>query len=587
MRRLLAVALFAALIVSPTAHAASLKAPSLSGGVTSGEGFDKCLAPSSAAMRSWLASPYRVANIYLAGNNRACPNQPELLPQWISTVTQNGWSLVPTYVGSQAPCQSRKGNTFTAANAGSVGKQEADDAAAQMSALGMPPLHNNPIYSDIEPYDTTNANCNSAVMNYLKAWTNELHVQGYLSGVYGTVNTVMKQLVQRQTNLNFVEPDAIWYARYWDVSQTQHDSTTDEDATFGSYWSGHRMHQWVGGGYSETWNGQQFYIDRDRVDGDVVAAAAPPSPTGPAPYHYAAAPPAGGTLKERSAPSSSAPLTTTYTYGADLPIMCQTTGDLVQGDSVWDQLSDGNYVSDIFTTTTGGLSFTTGIPQCGSTPPADTTPPTATMTSLPSATLATSQTLSWSGTDDSSGVASYDVQWERASWNSGFTGWQQPARWTTTTATSGTLTVAPGFEYCVHVRATDSAGNVGAWSSPTCVARALDDRKLTATGSWLRQTGSPFYLQTISAAKSPGVQLELDGAQLSQIGVVATVCSTCGSLRVVVGSAVVGTINLHASNFHNRKVFMLPAFTRRTRTVHLITASSGMVRVDGVVIRRL
>jgi hypothetical protein len=210
------------------------------------------------------------------------------------------------------------------------------------------------------------------------------------------------------------------------------------------------------------------------------------------------------------------------------------------------------------------------------------------MTSVPAATLNAAQAVAWSGTDDSSGVASYDVQWERAAWNGGFAGWQQPARWTATTATSGSLAIAPGFEYCLHVRATDVAGNVGAWSPPTCVARALDDRALTATRGWSRRGGSPFYLQTITTAKTSGVQLALSGAQLKQVGIVATVCSTCGSVEVVVGSKVIGTVNLHAAGFHNRRVFILPTtFSQRTRTVRLITQSTGQVRIDGLVTRRL
>ena len=592
MRKIIAAALLAAAAISPTLPAAApaIAAPSaasLSGGAFAGEGFDKCLAPPSADMRSWLASPYRVANIYLAGVNRACPNQPELLPQWITTVTENGWGLVPTYVGSQAPCQSRKGVVFSSTNAAARAKQEADDAAAQMAALGMPPLQNNPIYFDMEPYDTSNSTCNNAVMNFLKSWTREIHVQGYISGVYGTVNTVMKQLVNRQTNVNFIEPDAIWYAHYWSVTQTEHDSTTDEDATFGTYWSGHRMHQWVGGGYSETWNGQKFYIDRNRIDGDVVSAVVAPAAQGPAPYHYAAAPPSGTTLKERLAPTASAPQTATYSSGDDLPIMCQTTtGDNVQGSTVWDQLQDGNYVADIFTTTTGGLTVTPGIPSCDAVPPPDTTPPTATMTQIPPATLNATQTFSWSGTDDSSGVASYDIQYRRTPWNGASGAWQQPTSFTGTTATSASLPMSPGDEDCARVRATDTAGNVGSWSTPVCTARALDDRGLTAKTPWKRTTGGKFYFDTATAAHTKGIELKLRSARLEQVGIVATVCSTCGKVEIFAGSRSLGVIRLANSHFHNRVIlFATGVVSLRTRTIHILTGSSGLVRIDGIIVR--
>src|SRR4051812_19025854 len=112
--------------------------PSLTGAQFTGEGFDKCEAPPSSALRSWLGSPYRAVNIYMGGINRACADQPELSSQWLTTVTSNGWSVIPTYVGSQAGCTtSSKTHTISPATAASQGTQEADDAAAQMAALGL------------------------------------------------------------------------------------------------------------------------------------------------------------------------------------------------------------------------------------------------------------------------------------------------------------------------------------------------------------------------------------------------------------------------------------------------------------------
>ena len=94
----------------------------------SGEGFDKCLTPSTGDMRSWLASPYRAVNIYFGGINRACNNQPELTPQWVSTVTSNGWGIIPTFVGLQSQCQSHKTEKFTETNASTKGTSAADNA---------------------------------------------------------------------------------------------------------------------------------------------------------------------------------------------------------------------------------------------------------------------------------------------------------------------------------------------------------------------------------------------------------------------------------------------------------------------------
>src|SRR5689334_2487845 len=51
-----------------------------------GYGFDQCVAPSQQAMDRWLTtSQYWAVGIYIAGDSRACPDQPNLTRQWIST----------------------------------------------------------------------------------------------------------------------------------------------------------------------------------------------------------------------------------------------------------------------------------------------------------------------------------------------------------------------------------------------------------------------------------------------------------------------------------------------------------------------
>jgi len=70
---------------------------------TSGEGFDTCTALPTSAMRSLDGGAYSTANVYIGGVNRACA-QPELSARWVATVTGAGWTLIPTYLGKQAPC---------------------------------------------------------------------------------------------------------------------------------------------------------------------------------------------------------------------------------------------------------------------------------------------------------------------------------------------------------------------------------------------------------------------------------------------------------------------------------------------------
>ena len=76
------------------------------------KGFDKCAAGTVAQMQTWrTSSPYRDANIYYGGSARAC-SQTNLTPSWVSAVFQQGWRLIPTWVGPQAPCSSF-GNKFS------------------------------------------------------------------------------------------------------------------------------------------------------------------------------------------------------------------------------------------------------------------------------------------------------------------------------------------------------------------------------------------------------------------------------------------------------------------------------------------
>ena len=104
MRRLgvLAAVLLVFLPSSGTAANTAARA-----GVFTGYGFDACTAPSTAALNAWSASPYRALGIYLGGVNRACADG-NLNASWITSTLAAGWSLLPLYVGLQAPCVSGK-----------------------------------------------------------------------------------------------------------------------------------------------------------------------------------------------------------------------------------------------------------------------------------------------------------------------------------------------------------------------------------------------------------------------------------------------------------------------------------------------
>jgi hypothetical protein len=76
-----------------------------------------------------------------------------------------------------------------------------------------------------------------------------------------------------------------------------------------------------------------------------------------------------------------------------------------------------------------------------------------------------------------------------------------------TKATSITLNVAAGNEYCVSVRARDVFGTVSGWTAERCFSRPLDDRAMTAVGKWYRGANGVYYLGTVTSSNVNGVSL--------------------------------------------------------------------------------
>ena len=602
----LALVTSGAVAIAPHVSASTVPGPTvtLAHAVVRGEGFDICEAPPSSTMRAWLASPFRTVNIYFGGSQRYCQpnkgNQRFLSAEWVRTVTANGWGLIPTYVGRQPPCYTGTKAKISRdpATAQAQGKAAADDAVdgtltnpsssttTSLRQLGIP--RHSPAYVDIENFPAGHPTCDTSVRRFLLGWINEMRARGYRAGVYGLPTGAIRVLVAaHKANSSYPIPDAIWFARY-DGS----DSTWSADIP-NTYLPNHRIHQYRAG-VDRTYAHIKLNIDLDAMNGDVVRPTSVTTPPGPAPYLYAAqgspntTPTAPGSINLRADPSTTNPPVGTVNDGDSLSIECQTVGQTINGDYVWDKVDNPNpadlahpfvYISDLYTNTTGGNGVSSAIAHC------ETTPPTLTVTPLPTATLRASVTLSYSATD-ASGIGGYDVRWRAATDRSGFGSWHYPAAWHQTKATSETLTgLAPGGTYCLSVRAYDRLTNRTGWSPETCVARPLDDRSLSAGSSWQRKTGSSYYLQTFTTTKTYRAAMTRTGEQLTRVGVVATTCPTCGKVRILVAGQSVGVIDLTASSTHYRRTLLLDPFTYRTGTVRVRVISSGRtVQIDGLVV---
>ena len=127
---------------------------------------------------------------------------------------------------------------------------------------------------DMEGYTQSPTNT-QAVLTFLSAWTTQLHAEGYLSGVYGSADSTIRDLVNA-VGTGYPAPDDIWVAR-WNGLQT-----TSDPAVPSSYWSGQqRIHQYSGDHY-ETYGGVSLQIDGDYVDGATAdTGGGPPAPALP------------------------------------------------------------------------------------------------------------------------------------------------------------------------------------------------------------------------------------------------------------------------------------------------------------------
>jgi hypothetical protein len=226
-------------------------------------GFDACTAPSAAAMRKWRQK-YSAAAIYIGGANMSC-DYGNLSRSWIHTAEGLGWSLLPVYVGLQAPCGSFPG-LITPKKAASQGKAAAQDAVAEARSFGMGT--GTPIYFDMEAYDDTKARCRTAVLTFLDAWTREIQALRYVSGVYSSAGSAVQDLVStsRVSGHPLAEPTALWFA-LWD-NKTNLNGTPYLPA---SRWARNRTKQYMGG-HAQKIGGITLNIDSDLVASPVVRA---------------------------------------------------------------------------------------------------------------------------------------------------------------------------------------------------------------------------------------------------------------------------------------------------------------------------
>jgi peptidoglycan hydrolase-like protein with peptidoglycan-binding domain len=232
-------------------------------GNLTGYGFDQCVAPSQEAMDTWLTrSPYWAIGIYISGDSRACPDQPNLTRQWIATQLRKGWRLLPLTVGPQAACNSRykkatridsdPADHYAAARA--QGRSEAATTVRAARALGI--AAHSTLWYDIEAFSISGDRCRESAIAFLSGWTKRLHTLHYVSGVYSSAASGIKMLddIVDRPGPNAM-PDRVWIADWngkADIYSAYVRSTT---------WMPHRRVHQYRGGHSETYGGVTINVD--------------------------------------------------------------------------------------------------------------------------------------------------------------------------------------------------------------------------------------------------------------------------------------------------------------------------------------
>jgi peptidoglycan hydrolase-like protein with peptidoglycan-binding domain len=114
------------------------------------------------------------------------------------------------------------------------------------------------------------------VLSYLSGWTAKLHRHKYLSGVYSSGSSGIRDLAAVHGSRTYQRPDHLWIA-WWN----ERADTDGGDYVADALWADHqRVHQYTGP-VTQSWGGRSINIDRNFLDVDTgpFGGAADPCPT--------------------------------------------------------------------------------------------------------------------------------------------------------------------------------------------------------------------------------------------------------------------------------------------------------------------
>jgi len=233
--------------------------------------FDVCDNPTVSQMQAWWTySPYWAVNIYIGGIARLCDNL-DLTPEWVRAVMDQGWALIPTWVGPQAPC-SRFINKFSydPVEAYQQGRAEAEAASLAAATLGLTSFGSGStiVYYDLEAYSSTSTTaCRTAVKSFVNGWVERMHELGNPAGMYG--GSCSSYMSDWATIPNV--PNDVWIAWWTEDTYDPDASVWGAPCLSDTLWNNNqRLRQYAGDHY-ETYGGVKLDIDSDITLGEVLA----------------------------------------------------------------------------------------------------------------------------------------------------------------------------------------------------------------------------------------------------------------------------------------------------------------------------
>ncbi len=272
----------------PAAAAPAATTPTYLAKAPLGRGFDACGLPSTSLLSAWKGtSGYSVVAAYLGGRNWGCRTWSSVpTPSWLSTVSGQGWQVLPIWVGYQAHddgtrCYHCAQMSASTASAWNEGWSEAVFATTVAKDKGFAP--GSYLAYDMEGWDTSNATANAAELAFLSGWSATIHAKGYKTTIYTSScsggNKISAALGKSGpyggntttgesggSTAQFSAPDSMWFASWVSFTPTV---VRGVSCISDSTWSGKPVGWQYRGAVDEKHGGQTLNVDANLFSASV------------------------------------------------------------------------------------------------------------------------------------------------------------------------------------------------------------------------------------------------------------------------------------------------------------------------------